>query len=252
MDERTIVIVGAGLGAARAAVNLRKEGFDGRIVMLGEEAEVPYERPPLSKEYLRGTTSRDEVRVKPAEAWMDDRIEVLTGTRASEIDLRAREVETEDGQRFGFWRLLLATGSSARPLPVPGADLPGVFSLRTFDDADAIRAAALASGEVLVIGGGWVGAEVAASLRQLDVAVTMAIAGRCRSRRSSDPRSVPSTGISMRRTVCTSSRMHAVRPWSKRVRWSAPGWQTARTSPRRSSWPASAPGRATSWPAPPG
>ncbi len=177
MSERTIVIVGAGLGAARAAVNLRKEGFDGRIVMLAEEQEQPYERPPLSKDYLRGTKDRDEVRVKTAEAWAAEGTEVLTGTLATKIDLRAREVSTADGRAFGFWRLLLATGAEAKPLPVPGADLPGVMTLRTFDDADAIRAAALQAGEVAVIGGGWIGAEVAASLRQLDVAVTMIMSG---------------------------------------------------------------------------
>ncbi|MET1231515.1 MAG: FAD-dependent oxidoreductase [Candidatus Limnocylindrales bacterium] len=177
MSERTIVIVGAGLGAARAAVNLRKEGFDGRIVMLAEEDEQPYERPPLSKDYLRGTKGRDDARVKSAEAWVADRTEVLTGTKATALDLRSREVETADGQTFGFWRLLLATGSEARPLTVPGADLPGVLTLRTFDDADTIRAAALEAGAVAVIGGGWIGAEVAASLRQLDVDVTMIMSG---------------------------------------------------------------------------
>jgi 3-phenylpropionate/trans-cinnamate dioxygenase ferredoxin reductase subunit len=173
MAERTIVIVGAGLGAARAAVNLRKEGFDGRIVMLAEESEVPYERPPLSKDYLRGTKGRDDVRVKPADDWAAEGIEVLTGTRATDLDLQARQVGVDDGRRYGFWRLLLATGAEARPLPVPGADLPGVHSLRTFDDADAIRIAALAAGEVAIVGGGWIGAEVAASLRQLGVGVTM-------------------------------------------------------------------------------
>jgi 3-phenylpropionate/trans-cinnamate dioxygenase ferredoxin reductase component len=177
MDERTIVIVGAGLGAARAAVNLRKEGFEGRIVMLGDEAEVPYERPPLSKDYLRGTTGRDDARVKPAEAWAADGVELETGIRATEIDLRTREVGTDDGRRLGFWRLLLATGSEARSLPVPGADLAGVHTLRTFDDADAIRTAAQAAGDVAVIGDGWIGAEVAASLRQLDVGVTLILAG---------------------------------------------------------------------------
>lgn len=175
MAERTIVIVGAGLGAARAAANLRKEGFDGRVLMLGEEPEVPYERPPLSKDYLRGTKARDAVRVKPADDWAAEGIEVLTGTRATDLDLRARTVGTDDGRRYDFWRLLLATGAEARSLRVPGGDLPGVFTLRTFDDADAIRAAALAAGEVAVIGGGWIGAEVAASLRQLGIEVTMII-----------------------------------------------------------------------------
>ena len=169
MGDRTIVIVGAGLGAARAAVNLRKEGFDGRIVMLAEEAEPPYERPPLSKAYLRGESSRDDARVKAAEAWQADDVELLTGTVATTLDLAAREVVTDDGRRYGFWRVLLATGAEARALPVSGADLPGVFTLRTFDDADAIRAAATAGGEVVIVGGGWIGAEVAASLRQLGV-----------------------------------------------------------------------------------
>jgi 3-phenylpropionate/trans-cinnamate dioxygenase ferredoxin reductase component len=173
MSERTIVIVGAGLGAARAAVNLRKEGFEERIVMLAEEAELPYERPPLSKDYLRGTKGRDEVRVKGADGWQADRVEILTETRATALDLRSREVRSEDGRRFEFWRVLLATGAEARPLPVPGAELSGVFTLRTFDQADAIRAAALSAGEAVVVGGGWIGAEVAASLRQLGVEVTM-------------------------------------------------------------------------------
>ena len=177
MAERTIVIVGAGLGAARAAVNLRKEGFDGRIVMFADEAEPPYERPPLSKDYLRGSTGRDAVRVKAADAWAADGVELELETPVEAIDLRTRQVLTGDGRRWGFWRLLVATGSRARSLPVPGADLPGVFTLRTFDQADAIRASALAHGEVAVVGGGWIGVEAAASLRQLDVAVTMIISG---------------------------------------------------------------------------
>lgn len=177
MAERTIVIVGAGLGAARAAVNLRKEGFDGRIVMFADEAEPPYERPPLSKDYLRGSTDRDAVRVKAADAWAADGVELALETPVEAIDLRTRQVLTGDGRRWSFWRLLVATGSRARSLPVPGADLPGVFTLRTFDQADAIRASALAHGEVAVVGGGWIGVEAAASLRQLDVAVTMIISG---------------------------------------------------------------------------
>jgi 3-phenylpropionate/trans-cinnamate dioxygenase ferredoxin reductase subunit len=177
LAERTIVIAGAGLGAARAAVNLRKEGFDGRIVMFADEAEPPYERPPLSKDYLRGSTDRDAVRVKAADAWAADGVELELETPVEAVDLRAREVVTLDGRRWGFWRLLLATGSEARTLPVPGADLSDVFTLRTFDEADAIRTAALAAGEVAVVGGGWIGAEVTASLRELGVAVTMVMSG---------------------------------------------------------------------------
>jgi 3-phenylpropionate/trans-cinnamate dioxygenase ferredoxin reductase subunit len=175
--ERTVAIIGGGLAAARAAANLRKEGFDGRVVLLGEESELPYERPPLTKDYLRGTTGRSGFRVKDAAGWAADRVEVRTATRVTALDLAAREVALESGERVPFWRAILATGSAARPLPVPGGDLSGVFTLRTVEDADALRAAALAAGSVAIVGGGWIGAEVAASLRQVGVDVTMIMSG---------------------------------------------------------------------------
>jgi 3-phenylpropionate/trans-cinnamate dioxygenase ferredoxin reductase subunit len=175
--KRNVVIVGGGLAAARAATNLRKEGFDGRVILLTEEAEVPYERPPLSKDYLRGTKDLAAIQVKEPEAWRSDDVDVRTGTRVASLDLRARAVRTADGRRIRFWRAVLATGSAARPLPVPGGDLPGVFTLRDVADADALRAAALAAGHALVVGGGWIGAEVSASLRQLGVEVTMVMSG---------------------------------------------------------------------------
>ena len=177
MADRTVAIVGGGLGGARAAATLRKEGFDDRIVMLGEELELPYERPPLSKDYLRGTKGRAEFRVREADAWAADGVEVRTGTRVVALDLAARELALENGERLPFWRAILATGSVARPLPVPGGDLPGVFTLRTVEEADALRTAALAAGSVAVVGGGWIGAEVSASLRQLGVEVTMVMSG---------------------------------------------------------------------------
>jgi 3-phenylpropionate/trans-cinnamate dioxygenase ferredoxin reductase subunit len=175
--ERTVAIIGGGLGAARAATTLRKEGFDGRVVLLTEESEVPYERPPLSKDYLGGTKDRAAIRVKEADAWAADGIEVRTATRVTQLDLTAREVTLEGGGRIRFWRAVLATGSFARPLPVAGGDLPGVFTLRTADEADALRSAALAAGRVAIVGGGWIGAEVSASLRQLGVEVTMIMSG---------------------------------------------------------------------------
>ena len=171
------VIVGGGLAAARAATTLRKEGFEGRVILLTEEPEVPYERPPLSKDYLRGTKDRAAIRVKERDAWQADEVEVLTGSRVVRVDLRARAVWLEGGRRIRFWRAVLATGSLARALPVPGGDMPGVFTLRTVDEADALRAAALAAGNVIVVGGGWIGAEVAASLRQIGVEVTMVMSG---------------------------------------------------------------------------
>lgn len=177
MAKRNVVIVGGGLAAARAATTLRKEGFEGRVILLTEEPEVPYERPPLSKDYLRGTKDRAAIRVKERDAWQADEVEVLTGSRVVRVDLRARAVWLEGGRRIRFWRAVLATGSLARALPVPGGDMPGVFTLRTVDEADALRAAALAAGNVIVVGGGWIGAEVAASLRQIGVEVTMVMSG---------------------------------------------------------------------------
>ena len=173
----TIAIVGASLAGATAAGELRKRGFDGRIVLLGEEAELPYERPALSKAYLRGTTERTQLHVHPATFYAENTIEVRTSTRATAIDHKDRTVVLHDGSRLRYDRLLLATGSSARRLTIPGADLAGVHYLRTADDADAIQEAAAFARRVVVIGGGWIGAEVAASLRQLGLDVTIVSPG---------------------------------------------------------------------------
>lgn len=178
MAKRNVVIVGGGLAAARAATNLRKEGFDGRLILLTEEQEIPYERPPLSKDYLRGEKDRVGIRVMEPAGWAADDVEVRTNTRVAGLDLRARTVRLEGGPRIRFWRCVLATGSAARPLPGPGGGLPGVFTLRNVEDADALRAAALAAGSAVVIGGGWIGAEVAASLSQLGVGMTMVMTGK--------------------------------------------------------------------------
>ncbi|MFI5255459.1 MAG: NAD(P)/FAD-dependent oxidoreductase [Candidatus Limnocylindrales bacterium] len=178
MAKRNVVIVGGGLAAARAATNLRKEGFDGRLILLTDEPEVPYERPPLSKDYLRGEKDRAGIRVMEPAGWAAADVDVLTNTRVAGLDLHARTVRLEGGRRIRFWRCVLATGSAARPLPGPGGDLLGVFTLRTVDEADALRAAALAAGSAVVVGGGWIGAEVAASLQQLGVEMTMVMTGK--------------------------------------------------------------------------
>ena len=171
MSRQSHVIVGASLAGASAAAELRKRGFDGRIVLIGDERHRPYERPELSKKYLRGEPDVD-VAVRDRGFYDEQGIELLLGTRAERIDIAAREVELGD-RRIGFDRLLLATGSRPRQLPVPGADLDGVLSLRTIDDADTIRLRALDADTVVVVGGGWIGSEVAASLRQLGVNVTL-------------------------------------------------------------------------------
>lgn len=162
-----IVIVGAGLAAARAAESLRKEGYEGSVTVLGDEPERPYLRPPLSKEYLRGEGDREQVFVHQATYYAEQRIDVRSGTNVNAIEPAAREVVLEGGERLPFDRLLIATGAQPRTLPVPGADLPGVMTLRTIADADAIRAAATDAEQIAVIGAGWIGSEVAASLRML-------------------------------------------------------------------------------------
>ena len=171
MKTETHVIVGASLAGASAAVALRKEGFDGRIVLVGEESETPYERPELSKKYLRGELPAP-VLVKPAEFFEAERIELLKGHRGTRIDPRRREVATTAGV-LRYDRLLLATGAAPRRLAVPGGDLDGVVTLRTVVDADDLRRRAMAADSIAVVGGGWIGSEVAASLRQLGRTVTM-------------------------------------------------------------------------------
>ncbi|HEY3162780.1 MAG TPA: NAD(P)/FAD-dependent oxidoreductase [Candidatus Limnocylindrales bacterium] len=162
-----IVIVGAGLAAARAAEALRTNGYDGTITLLGDEPERPYLRPPLSKEYLRGESQRDQVFVHPEAFYAEHEIEMRPSSPVGAIEPASREVVLADGNRLGFDRLLLATGARPRRLPVPGADLPGVVAVRTLADSDALRVAAADAERVVVVGAGWIGSEVAASLRML-------------------------------------------------------------------------------------
>jgi 3-phenylpropionate/trans-cinnamate dioxygenase ferredoxin reductase component len=162
----THVIVGAALAGAKGAEALREEGFEGRIVLIGSEPEQPYERPPLSKEYLRGESPREKARVHEEGFYESHDIELRTATTVTAVDTSAAEVELEGGERLGYDRLLLTTGAEPRRLRVPGADLDGVHYLRDLADADTLAARlAKGSGRVVVIGAGWIGAEVAASAR---------------------------------------------------------------------------------------
>jgi 3-phenylpropionate/trans-cinnamate dioxygenase ferredoxin reductase subunit len=169
----TYVIVGAGLAGAKAAETLRAEGFDGPVVMLGEETERPYERPPLSKDYLLGKADRDTIFVHPADWYDQHDVDLRLGDAVTAIDPAAREVSLASGGRVGYARLLLATGSSPRLLPVPGADLDGVLYLRRVGDSDRLKAAFAAAGKVAVIGGGWIGLETAAAARAAGAEVTV-------------------------------------------------------------------------------
>lgn len=157
------MIVGGGLAAARAAETLRKEGFGGRVVIAGDEQVRPYERPPLSKDYLTGKKGLEKVFVHD-ESWYDDNdVELLLGVTATDLDLADRAVRLADGGRVSFDKLLLATGASPRRLTVPGAELDGVHYLRRIADADAIAEVIRGAGRLVVIGAGWIGLEVAAA-----------------------------------------------------------------------------------------
>ena len=169
----TMMIVGASLAGATAAATLRTEGFDGRIVLLGDEPELPYERPPLSKGYLTGDTPRGQVHLHDDGFYADQNIELRTGTAVTTVDRSASQVVLDGGERLPFDRLLLATGAAPRRLRVPGAELDGVYYLRDLADADALRERMSAGGKVVVVGAGWIGAEVAASARQQGLDVTV-------------------------------------------------------------------------------
>jgi 3-phenylpropionate/trans-cinnamate dioxygenase ferredoxin reductase subunit len=168
-----IVILGAGLAGATAAETLRDEGFAGTITLVGEEADRPYDRPPLSKAYLQGEEERDTVFLHPADWYPQHGVDLRLGVAARALDRAAREVTLADGSTVGYDALLLATGSSPRRLPVPGADLDGVHYLRRLEDADGLREALRRSERAVVVGGGWIGLEFAAAARAAGVAVTV-------------------------------------------------------------------------------
>jgi 3-phenylpropionate/trans-cinnamate dioxygenase ferredoxin reductase subunit len=169
----TFVIVGAGLAGAKAAETLRAEGFDGRLLLVGEEPERPYDRPPLSKAYLRGEADRDSLYVHQEAFYADNDVELRPSTPVRSIAPSARQLELATGERIGYQRLLLATGAAPRRLPLPGAGLDGVHYLRSRRDADTLAAAAARATHVVVVGTGWIGSEAAASLRQLGHQVTL-------------------------------------------------------------------------------
>jgi len=169
----TFVIVGAGMAGGKAAETLREEGFDGRVVLLGAEPHRPYERPPLSKDYLRGEAEQPAW-LQEDEGWYAaNNVELRTSSVVQSIDAGDKAVVLGGGERIGYDRLLLATGGEPRALPVPGGDLDGVHLLRTIEDSNSIRALFDGGGRLVVIGGGWIGCEVAASARQKGMDVTL-------------------------------------------------------------------------------
>jgi 3-phenylpropionate/trans-cinnamate dioxygenase ferredoxin reductase subunit len=173
MTANRIVIVGASLAGAKAAEELRKQGYGGEVLLIGAEQELPYERPPLSKEYLRGESKRADAQVHPAAFYTDNSIELRLGVTVTEIDPSQASVTLEGGELLLFDNLLICTGASARRLRVPGAELDGIHYLRTFADCDSLRDRFASGGHLAVIGGGWIGSEVAADARQQGLEVTM-------------------------------------------------------------------------------
>ncbi|HEX2068643.1 MAG TPA: FAD-dependent oxidoreductase [Actinomycetota bacterium] len=169
--RQTFVIVGANLTGGAAVSTLRDQGFDGRIVLIGDEIHPPYERPPLSKGYLRGQESFEDTLLRPREWYEQNDVDLLLGKTASRIGPADRVVEVDDGDRISYDKVLVATGGRNRHLPVPGGDLEGVRYLRTVEDSDAIRSEAQPGRKAAVVGAGFIGCEVAASLRSLDVEV---------------------------------------------------------------------------------
>ncbi|GFE26271.1 MULTISPECIES: NAD(P)/FAD-dependent oxidoreductase [Streptomyces] len=174
MDRNTaFLIAGAGLAGAKAAETLRAEGFDGPLVLLGDEHERPYERPPLSKGYLLGTSEKEKVYVHPPRWYAEHDVELRLGQAVTALDPAAHEVTLADGSRLGYAKLLLATGSTPRPLPVPGADLDGVHYLRRLADSDRLKEVFRSASRVVVIGAGWIGLETTAAARTAGVEVTV-------------------------------------------------------------------------------
>jgi 3-phenylpropionate/trans-cinnamate dioxygenase ferredoxin reductase component len=169
-----LVIVGGGLAGAKAAETLRAEGFDGPVVLVGEEPELPYERPPMSKGYLLGTEEREKARVHDENWYADHDVDLRTGVPATGLDPAGHRLTLADGSELGYGAVLLATGSSARRIPVPGADLDGVRYLRTVADADRLKEDLAGGGRrVVVVGAGWIGLEVAAAARHHDNSVVV-------------------------------------------------------------------------------
>ncbi|HEX8007700.1 MAG TPA: FAD-dependent oxidoreductase, partial [Trebonia sp.] len=165
-NDSRFVIIGGGLAGAKAAETLRTEGFDGPLTIIAAEQERPYERPPLSKGYLQGSTELSEVYVHEDGWYRAHDVDLRLGVAASRVVPGERVVELGTGERVPYRKLLIATGATPRPLPVDGADLDGVHYLRTLADSQALRASFGHGGDIVIIGAGWIGLETAAAARK--------------------------------------------------------------------------------------
>lgn len=168
-----VVIVGGGLAGGKTAEALRAQGYSGTVTLVAAESHLPYERPPLSKAYLMGKAQFEEAVLHPAAWYRENNVDLRLGTRVTSVDLGARTASLDDGSQLDYDKLVLATGSVARRLPLPGADAAGVHTLRTVEESDAIRAHFGEGRRLAIIGGGWIGLEVAAAARASGTAVTV-------------------------------------------------------------------------------
>ncbi|MCW4352418.1 FAD-dependent oxidoreductase [Hoyosella sp. YIM 151337] len=172
-EHPPIVIVGAGLAGAKTAEALRDLDYPGRVVLIGAEEHLPYDRPPLSKGYVMGKKTRTDITLLPPQWYRDHHVDVLLGTEISAIDRDAKQVLLPDTSAIEYSRLVLATGSAPRRLTVPGADADGVFYLRTVDQSDALIDLLRGGGRLAIIGAGWIGLEIAAAARSQDLTVSV-------------------------------------------------------------------------------
>jgi 3-phenylpropionate/trans-cinnamate dioxygenase ferredoxin reductase subunit len=175
--QPSFVIVGGGMAGALAAQTLREEGFDGKITLLGQEPNAPYERPPLSKDYLQGKADRDSIFVQPKPWYAERAVELSLDSAVTSLEPASRTVTTAAGERLSYDKLLLATGSKPRRLDVPGADLDGVYYLRNVEDSERIKIEFARAKRVVIIGAGWIGLETAAAARAAGLDVTLLLSG---------------------------------------------------------------------------
>jgi 3-phenylpropionate/trans-cinnamate dioxygenase ferredoxin reductase component len=175
-NKPSFVIVGGGMAGAIATQTLREEGFDGKITLLGQEPNAPYERPPLSKDYLQGKADRDSIFVHPEPWYAEHAVELSLGSTVASLDPASRTI-TAIGERLSYDKLLLATGSKPRRLDVPGADLDGVYYLRNVEESDRLKIEFAQANRVVIIGAGWIGLETAAAARAAGLDVTLLVSG---------------------------------------------------------------------------
>jgi 3-phenylpropionate/trans-cinnamate dioxygenase ferredoxin reductase subunit len=172
-DINRVIIIGAGQGGGEVAQRLRQGGFEGDITLIGEEPSAPYQRPPLSKAYLKGDLSMDRLLLRPPSVYAEENIALISPVRAVWIDRKSKRVRLEGGRELPYDALVLATGARPRKLPLSGADLAGVHLFRTAADVDAIRPKFVSGAKLIVVGAGYIGLEVAAVARQRGLEVTV-------------------------------------------------------------------------------